>query len=93
MQTSTSRGLSPSILHEAVEAAIEQIASQTVASIVVEVTDDMSLPKAERRRCKSSRLAPRERYIERRGYYNDQPRSGIGFSAPGVSIGVGNGRW
>jgi hypothetical protein len=32
---STSRGLSPSILHEAVEAAIEQIASQTVASIVV----------------------------------------------------------
>jgi (p)ppGpp synthase/HD superfamily hydrolase len=31
-------------LHEAVEAAI---ASQTVASIVVEVTDDKSLPKAE----------------------------------------------
>ena len=54
---STNRGLSPSILHEAVEAAIEQIASQTVASIVVEVTDDKSLPKAERKRCKSSRLA------------------------------------
>jgi len=49
---STSRGLSPSILHEAVEAAIEQIASQTVARIVVEVTDDKSLPKAERKRCK-----------------------------------------
>jgi hypothetical protein len=55
---STSRGLSPSILHEAVEAAIEQIASQTVASIVVEVTDE-SLPKAERKRYKSSRLATR----------------------------------
>jgi len=51
---STSRELSP-----AVEAAIEQIASQTVASIVVEVTDDKSLPKAERKRCKSSRLATR----------------------------------
>jgi hypothetical protein len=59
LQTSTSRGLSPSILHEAVEAAIEQIASQTVASIVVEVTDDKSLPKAERKRCKSSRLVTR----------------------------------
>jgi len=56
---STSRGLSPSILHEAVEAAIEQIASQTVASIVVEVTDDKSLPKAERKRRKSSRLVTR----------------------------------
>jgi hypothetical protein len=56
---STSRGLSPSILHEAVEAAIEQIASQTVAAIVVEVTDDKSLPKAERKRCKSSRLVTR----------------------------------
>ena len=38
--------------------------------------------------------APREQYIERRGYYyDDQPRPGIGFSAPGVSIGIGNGRW
>ena len=39
--------------------------------------------------------APRERYIEQRGYYDDRPRSGIGFSAPGVSIGVGvgNDRW
>jgi hypothetical protein len=44
----------------AVEAAIEQIASQTVASIVVEVTDDKSLPKAERERCKSSRHKSRE---------------------------------
>ena len=35
---STSRGLSPSILHEVGEAAIEQITSQTIASIVVEVT-------------------------------------------------------
>ena len=33
--------------------------------------------------------APRERYIERREYYNDEPRAGIGFRAPGVSIGVG----
>ena len=43
----------------------------------------------------SYNYAPRERYIERRGYYDDQPRPGIGFSAPGVSIGVGvgNGRW
>jgi hypothetical protein len=54
---STSRGLLPSILHEAVKAAIEQIASQTVASIVVEVTDDKSLPKAKR--CKSRRLTTR----------------------------------
>jgi hypothetical protein len=41
----------------------------------------------------SYNYAPRERYIERRSYYDDQPRSGIGFSAPGVSIGVGGGRW
>jgi hypothetical protein len=43
----------------------------------------------------SYNYAPREEYIERRGYYNDQPRSGFGFSAPGVSIGVGvgNDRW
>jgi hypothetical protein len=31
--------------------------------------------------------APREEYIERRGYY-EQPRPGIARSAPGVSIGV-----
>jgi hypothetical protein len=46
-------------MHDAVDAAIEQIASeygQTVASIVMEVTDDKSLPKAERKRCTSSRL-------------------------------------
>jgi hypothetical protein len=30
--------------------------------------------------------APRERYIERRGY---EDRGGIGFSAPGVSVGIG----
>lgn len=43
----------------------------------------------------SYNYAPREQYIERRGYYNDQPRSGFGFSAPGVSVGVGvgNDRW
>jgi hypothetical protein len=29
----------------------------------------------------SYNYAPRERHIERRGYYNDQPRSGIGFGA------------
>jgi len=31
--------------------------------------------------------APRERYIERRGY---EDRGGIGFSATGVSAGIGN---
>ena len=40
---------------------------------------------------------PRERYIERRTYrdYDDGPRGGIGFRAPGVSVGVGvdNDRW
>jgi hypothetical protein len=36
--------------------------------------------------------APRERYIERRGYYDDGPRVGVGV-APGVGIGVGVGRW
>jgi hypothetical protein len=34
--------------------------------------------------------APRERYIERRGY---QERGGIGFSAPGVSVGIGTDRY
>ena len=34
---------------------------------------------------------PRERYIERRGYYED--RGGIGIRAPGVSIGIGNDRY
>jgi hypothetical protein len=40
---------------------------------------------------------PRERYIERRGYrdWDDGPRAGVGFRAPGVSVGVGVGgdRW
>lgn len=31
--------------------------------------------------------APRERYIDRRGY--DDDRGGIGFRAPGVSVGIG----
>ena len=34
--------------------------------------------------------APRERYIERRGY---EERGGIGFRAPGVSIGIGTDRY
>ena len=39
--------------------------------------------------------APRERYIERRSYrdWDDGPRGGIGFNAPGVSVGVGVDRW
>ena len=41
--------------------------------------------------------APREQYIERRSYrdYDDGPRGGVGFRAPGVSVGVGVGgdRW
>ena len=45
----------------------------------------------------SYNYAPRERYIERRTYrdWDDGPRSGIGFRAPGVSVGVGVGddRW
>ena len=34
--------------------------------------------------------APRERYIERRGY---EERSGVGFRAPGVSVGIGTDRY
>ena len=40
--------------------------------------------------------APRERYIERRSYrdWDDGPRAGVGFRAPGVSVGVGvDDRW
>ncbi len=37
--------------------------------------------------------APRERYIEQRRYYNDEPRSGVGISAPGVSVGIGTNRY
>jgi hypothetical protein len=38
--------------------------------------------------------APRERYIERRGYYDDGPRVGIGVGPVGVGVGVGVGpRW
>jgi hypothetical protein len=38
--------------------------------------------------------APRERYIERRGYYNDGPSVGIGVGPGGVGVGVGVGpRW
>jgi hypothetical protein len=35
--------------------------------------------------------APRRRYIERRGY--DEERGGIGFRAPGVSVGIGTDRF
>ena len=34
--------------------------------------------------------APRERYIERRGY---EERGGIGIRAPGVSVGIGTDRY
>jgi hypothetical protein len=34
--------------------------------------------------------APRERYIERRGY---EERGGIGFRTPGVSVGIGTDRY
>ncbi|MGY2922370.1 hypothetical protein [Bradyrhizobium sp. USDA 3262] len=34
--------------------------------------------------------APRERYIERRGY---DDRAGVGFRAPGVSVGIGTDRY
>ncbi|WP_315702641.1 MULTISPECIES: hypothetical protein [unclassified Bradyrhizobium] len=34
--------------------------------------------------------APRERYIERRDY---EDRGGVGFSAPGVSVGIGTDRY
>jgi hypothetical protein len=34
--------------------------------------------------------APRGRYIERRGY---EERGGIGFRAPGVSVGIGTDRY
>src|ERR1700681_4851945 len=42
----------------------------------------------------SYNYAPRERYIERRGYrdWDDSPRAGVGFRAPGVSVGIGD-RW
>src|SRR5689334_8875836 len=33
---------------------------------------------------------PRERYVQRRGY---EERGGIGISAPGVSVGIGTGRY
>ena len=34
--------------------------------------------------------APRERYIDRRGY---DERAGVGFRAPGVSVGIGTDRY
>jgi len=34
--------------------------------------------------------APRERYIDRRGY---DERGGVGFRAPGVSVGIGTDRY
>jgi hypothetical protein len=47
----------------------------------------------------SYNYGPRERYIERHGYHDwdESPRAGVGFRAPGVSVGVGVGgdrdRW
>jgi hypothetical protein len=45
----------------------------------------------------SYNYAPRERYIERRGYrdWDDGPRPGVGIRTPGVSVGIGVGgdRW
>ena len=35
--------------------------------------------------------APRERYIERQGYYGQ--RNGVILNAPGVSVGIGTGRY
>src|ERR1700726_4904268 len=43
-----------------------------------------------RERDDSYAYAPRERYIERRGYDEDR---GVGFRAPGVSIGIGGDRY
>jgi hypothetical protein len=43
-----------------------------------------------RERDDSYAYAPRERYIERRGY---EERGGIGFRAPGVSVGIGTDRY
>ena len=43
-----------------------------------------------RERRDSYRYAPRERYIERGGY---EERGGIGFRAPGVSVGIGTDRY
>ena len=38
--------------------------------------------------------APHERYIERRDYRGyDEDRGGIGFRAPGVSVGIGTDRY
>jgi hypothetical protein len=37
--------------------------------------------------------APRERYIERRDYRDYEDRGGIGFRAPGVSVGIGTDRY
>lgn len=42
----------------------------------------------------SYNYAPRERYIERRGYYDNGPSVGIGVGPGGVGFGVGVGpRW
>lgn len=37
--------------------------------------------------------APRERYIERRGHRGYDDGGGIGFRAPGVSVGIGTDRY
>ena len=37
--------------------------------------------------------APRERYIERRGYDEDRGGGGVRLRAPGVSVGIGTDRY
>ena len=39
--------------------------------------------------------APRERYVERRGYYDYGPHAGVGIDVPGVGVEFGGdrGRW
>jgi hypothetical protein len=42
----------------------------------------------------SYNYAPRERYIERRSYYNEGPSVGLGVGPGGVGVGIGVGpRW
>ncbi|WP_454619972.1 hypothetical protein [Bradyrhizobium cenepequi] len=36
---------------------------------------------------------PRERYIERRDYYDEGPRAGVGIRTPGGTVGIGVDRY
>jgi hypothetical protein len=57
--------------------------------------DDGRCYRTDRGRVVVREYAPRERYIERRHYRDWDDRAGVGFRAPGVSVGVGIGgdRW